>query len=152
MEDLSLHILDIAQNAIRAGAKKIMLKILEDEVEDRLILCIEDDGKGMDKEMRQKAQDPFFTTKDDKKFGLGLALLSQAAEETTGSLKIDSRQPKGTKVTAVFKPGHPDMKPMGDIPGTMSTLIAANSAIQFIFDYKKGDFNYHFDSFEQQRK
>ena len=150
MEDLSLHILDIAQNAIRADAKKIIIKIMEDEVEDKLILSIEDDGKGMDEQMLQKAKDSFFTTKDDKKFGLGLAFLSQAAEETTGSLKIEPRQPKGTKVTAVFKPNHPDMKPMGDIPGTMSTLVAANPAVQFVFDYKRADYNYHFDSFEQQ--
>ena len=73
MQDLSLHILDIAENAIRAGGSKIVIKILEDESEDKLVVCIEDNGKGMDKEMVKRVLDPFFTTKGGKKFGLGLS-------------------------------------------------------------------------------
>lgn len=148
MEDLSLHILDIAENAIRAQAKKILIEISEDEREDRFTVCIQDDGKGMDGETVENVLDPFFTTKSGKKVGLGLALLSQAAQQTGGDLKIDSGQGHGTKVTAIFKLSHPDMKPMGDISETMATLIAGNPSIRFIYDYKKGDHRFHFDSYQ----
>ncbi len=151
MEDLSLHILDIVQNAIRAGAKKIMIELFEDQSDDRLTLSIEDDGKGMDKETADRVTDPFFTTKDGKKVGLGLALLSQAAQQAGGNLTIDSEQGRGTKVTADFQLSHPDMKPMGDIFATIAVLGAGDPATQFIFDHKKGDHSYHFDSFENHK-
>ncbi len=146
MEDLSLHILDIAENAIRAEPKKIEIRILEDEIKDRLTIIIKDDGRGMDKETVEKVLDPFFTTKNGKRVGLGLSLLSQAARQTGGDLKIDSKQGKGTKITALFKLSHPDMKPMGNIIETMAALITGNPTIRFIYDYKKGDYNFHFDS------
>ncbi len=151
MEDLSLHILDIAENAIRAGAKKIMIELLEDQSNDRFTLSIEDDGKGMDKKTVNRVMDPFFTTKGGKEVGLGLALLSQAAQEADGELKIDSEEGTGTKVTAVFQLSHPDMKPIGDIFATMMALVAGNPTTQFILDYKKGDYSYHFDSFENTK-
>ncbi|MHC4635752.1 MAG: ATP-binding protein [Planctomycetota bacterium] len=152
MEDLSLHILDIAENGVRAGGKKIMIELLEDKSRDRLSLSIEDNGKGMDRKTMDRAVDPFFTTKDSKKAGLGLALLSQAARQAGGELKIDSKEGKGTKVTAVFQLSHPDMKPIGDIYATMITLVAGNPSTQFILDYKKGDYSYHFDSSEKQKE
>jgi signal transduction histidine kinase len=149
MEDLSLHILDIAENAIRANAKKIMIEISEDESKDRLTVSIEDDGEGMDKETARRVVDPFFTTKNGKRVGLGLALLSQAAQETGGDLRIDSEQGSGTRVTAIFKFSHPDMKPMGNILETMAALIVGNPSIRFIYDYKRGDYKVHFDSHKQ---
>ncbi len=149
MQDLSLHILDIAENATRAGSSKIVIEILEDESEDKLTVCIEDNGKGMDKEMIKKALDPFFTTKNGKKVGLGLSLLAQAAQQAGGELKIDSEEGKGTKVTAIFQLSHPDMKPIGNVLETMTALVAGNPSTQFVLDYKKGDYSYHFDSFEQ---
>lgn len=152
MEDLSLHILDIAENAIRAGGKKIMIELLEDQSNDRITLSIEDDGKGMDEETVNRALDPFFTTKDRKEVGLGLALLSQAAQQAAGELKIDSKRGKGTKVTAVFQLSHPDMKPVGDVLETIAVLASGYPLTQFVFDYKKGDYSYHFDSFEKSKE
>lgn len=151
MEDLSLHILDIAENAIRAGAKKIMIQLLEDPSNDRFTLSIEDDGKGMNKETVNMAMDPFFTTKSGKEIGLGLALLSQAAQQADGELKIESEEARGTKVTAVFRLSHPDMKPIGDIFSTMAVLVAEKPSTQFILDYRKGDNDCHFDSFVQHK-
>jgi len=147
MQDLSLHILDIAENATRAGGSEVIIKISEDESQDKLVVSIEDNGKGMDREMVKKAMDPFFTTKSTKKFGLGLSLLAQAAQQSGGELKIDSQEGKGTKVTAVFQLSHPDMKPIGDMGETMTALIAGNPTTRFIFEYKKGAEHYHFDSF-----
>jgi len=147
MQDLSLHILDIAENATRAGGSEVIIKISEDESQDKLVVSIEDNGKGMDREMVKKAMDPFFTTKSTKKFGLGLSLLAQAAQQAGGELKIESQEGKGTKVTAVFQLSHPDMKPIGDMGETMTALIAGNPTTRFIFEYKKGAEHYHFDSF-----
>jgi len=152
MEDLSLHILDIAENSVRAGAKKIIIKLQEDQVHNKMTLTIEDDGKGMDTKTVNKVLSPFFTTKDTKDVGLGLSLLSQAASQAGGQMKIDSEKGKGTKVTAYFQLSHPDMKPTGDIVATMTTLIAGNPSIQFILDYKKGDYSYCFNSFEQRKQ
>lgn len=139
MKDLSLHILDIAENAIRAKAKKININILEDVALDKLSFTVEDDGLGMDEQTVQKASNPFFTTKDGKRFGLGLALLKQAAEQAAGDLKIDSQEGAGTKVMVEFRLSHPDAKPLGNILETMATLIAANPGVRFIYEYKKGD-------------
>ena len=147
MEDLSLHILDVAENAVRAGAKKIQIELCEDEEKDRLTINIKDDGKGMDTETVQKALNPFFTTKTGKRVGLGLSLLSQAAEQTSGKVTIESHQGKGTCVTAFFKLSHPDMTPLGNMFETMRALIVGNPGLRFIYDYRKGDDTFHFDSF-----
>ena len=152
MEDISLHILDIAENAVRADAKKIMIELLEDQSNDRFSLSIEDNGKGMDKETANMAMDPFFTTKGSKEIGLGLALLSQAARQAGGELKIDSEEGIGTKVTAAFQLSHPDMKPIGDVFATMIALIAGNPSTQFVLDYKKPGYSYYFDSFEKRKE
>ena len=149
MQDLSLHILDIAQNAIRAGGDRIAIEIVEDQKQNKLVVCIEDNGVGMDDETIKKAMDPFFTTKNGKKFGLGLSLLAQAAQQADGTFEVDSKEGVGTKVTAVFVLDHPDTKPMGNMIETMTTLIAAYPATQFILDYKEGANHYHFDSFEK---
>ena len=129
-----------------------MIGLVEDKSNDRLTLSIEDDGKGMDKDMVKRALDPFFTTKTSKKVGLGLSLLSQAAQQAGGEFKIDSEAGRGTKVTAVFQLSHPDMKPMGDILETMAVLVSGNPSTQFVLDYKTGDDSYHFDSFETRRQ
>lgn len=146
MEDLSLHILDVAENALRAKAKKVAIRIREEKKKHLLTLYIEDDGEGMDKATLERALNPFFTTKEGKKTGLGLSLLSQAAHQTEGSFKVDSKQGQGTKVKAVFKRDHPDMKPMGDVLQTVATLVAGYPQVQFIYDYEREDYKYHFDS------
>ena len=148
MEDLSLHILDVAENAVRAGGRRIAIGLVEDQASDTLILSIEDDGTGMDKETVERVLDPFFTTKSGKGVGLGLAFLAQAAHETGGKLILDSQEGKGTKVTAVFQLSHPDMKPTGDLLETMAVLVAGYPSMHFILDYRKGGSSYHFDSRE----
>ncbi|NIV97412.1 ATP-binding protein, partial [candidate division KSB1 bacterium] len=89
-EDLSLHILDIMENSVTAGAKMIGLEIREEIGENRLTIQIKDDGKGMDKETLTRVLDPFYTKKTVRRVGLGLSLLAQAAQEAGGSFKIDS--------------------------------------------------------------
>ena len=147
MEDLSLHILDIAENAIRAEAGKIVISITEEKKKDKLTVQIKDNGKGMNKKRLTMILDPFFTTKKDKRVGLGIPLISMAANQTGGNFKVDSAPGKGTSVTAVFRPSHPDMKPVGNILETLKTLIISNPGIQFIYEYKDELENIYFDSF-----
>lgn len=139
MEDLSLHILDIAENSLNAGAKNIRVKLVEKY--ETLILEIEDDGKGMEEDILLKAKDPFFTSKKGKRVGLGIPFLSQAAEETGGTLKIERRTEKGIRITACFNKNNIDMKPFGDIKKTMRVLKASHPEINFVFEQivEKGD-------------
>jgi len=137
MEDLSLHILDIVENSITAGAKKIKIKIIEEEKKDLLAIEIIDDGKGMDEKTIKKVLDPFFTTGNTKKVGLGLPLLAQSAEESGGSIKIESKPGKKTTVKATFGYSHIDRKPLGDVGETLKVLFAGNPDIHFVFEYQK---------------
>jgi signal transduction histidine kinase len=139
MKDLSLHILDIAENSIRAGATKIVVDILEKPGEDLLGVYITDNGPGMDKETIQKAMDPFYTSKPGKRVGLGISLLAQAAREGGGGLEIKSKIDGGVKVTARFGYSHPDRKPLGDIGETIKILRITHPEIEFIYQHKRGE-------------
>ncbi|MCX7830425.1 MAG: ATP-binding protein [Acidobacteria bacterium] len=137
MKDLSLHILDITENSIKSNATKITIKFIEEK--EKLTLIIEDNGKGMDEETKTKALSPFFSTKKTSKYGLGLPLLKQACEATGGNLLIESEVGKGTKITAIFNKNHIDMKPLGDIRGTLIALQTTHPEIEIDFDYDHKD-------------
>lgn len=138
MEDLSLHILDVVENAIAAQAGMIEISIIEEIEEDRLTIEIKDDGIGMDEEVRQKAADPFFTTRTSRRVGLGLSFLSQAAEEAEGKLEIASRPGEGTRVRATFQHGHIDRKPLGSMPETIVMIILGNPDVDVHYLHMKG--------------
>ena len=148
MEDLSLHILDIVENSIAASAKIIEIKIDEDQAKDMLTIEIKDDGNGMDKQTLDKALDPFFTTRKTRRVGLGLSLLAQAARDSEGTFDLSSVPGEGTTVNAAFRLSHPDCKPMGDIGQTMRVLVTAHPGIDFLYEYKKDNSTYHFDTRE----
>jgi anti-sigma regulatory factor (Ser/Thr protein kinase) len=148
VEDLSLHVLDIAENAVAAGARKVDIRVTEDEEKDRLTIEIEDDGKGMDEETLKKAKDPFFTTKERGKVGLGLSLLSQAARECEGEFEVRSEIGRGTVVKATFRSSHIDLKPLGDMSQTLGALIAGHSKVRFTYKYRKGATEYSVDTAE----
>lgn len=132
MKDLSLHILDVAENSVRAGARLSEILITDDAASGFLTFKVIDNGCGMDDRLRREATSPFTTTKSDKGVGLGLALLAQATQEADGTLTIESALGKGTSVTATFKRDHIDRKPIGDLAGTFKTLAAANPQIDFV--------------------
>ena len=141
-----MHILDIVENSIRAHAKKIEIKIIEEKKKDLLTIEIIDDGKGMDKKTLKNVLDPFFTTKNTRRVGLGLSLLAQSAEESGGSIKIESKPGQGTNVKVVFGYSHIDRKPLGDVNKSLKVLIAANPDIDFIYEYQKDNTNYYLDT------
>ena len=150
MEDISLHILDIAENSITAGATLIKIRLADQRNEDRFVVEIEDNGKGMTDDLVDKALDPFFTSRTTRSVGLGLSLLAQSAKETGGHVDIESAPGTGTTVRAQFRPAHIDMKPLGDITETLVVLIAGNPEIDFTFtyDYDKGGQPFTFDTRE----
>lgn len=133
MRELSLNVMDIAQNSISAGASLITIRVEEDRPADTLSISVEDNGKGMSPETVQKVIDPFYTTRTTRSVGLGVPLFKMEAEMTGGSFQIDSQLGVGTTLTAVFKPSSVDMIPLGDINGTVQLLISCNPTLDFIF-------------------
>ncbi len=148
MEDISLHILDIAENSVASGATLITISIVEKTKEDSFIVTIEDNGRGMTEEFVKNILDPFCTTRTTRKVGLGLSLLAQSARQTGGDIRIESVLGKGTIVTAFFIPGHIDMKPLGNITDTIATLIAGNPGTGFFFRYSRDSRIYQLDTRE----
>ena len=137
MEDLSLHVLDVVENSIRAHATKVMVRLIENKVEDLLILEIDDNGEGMDEAIKKACLDPFFTTKEGKDVGLGLPLLAQSAEEAGGKLAIETAQGEGTKVIATYRLSHIDRRPLGDLDGTIRCLRGTHPEINLSYKYIK---------------
>lgn len=137
MEDLSLHILDLVENSIGAGAKRVEILIREDRQKDLLSVEIADDGCGMSQSVLRKARDPFFTTRKTRRVGLGLSLFEQAARAAGGELKIESQPGAGTTVAALFQHSHIDRKPLGNIGDTLLTLIVANPEVEFVYTHRR---------------
>lgn len=133
MRELSLNVMDVAQNSISAGASLITLTVVEDVPADTLSITLEDNGRGMSPETVQKVIDPFYTTRTTRSVGLGVPLFKMEAEMTGGSFRIDSQLGVGTTLTAVFKPSSVDMIPLGDINGTVQLLISCNPKLDFVF-------------------
>jgi anti-sigma regulatory factor (Ser/Thr protein kinase) len=148
MEDLSLHILDIAENSIAAGATRVDIRIRESRRADLLSISIADDGRGMRQDIAEKAMDPFFTTRTTRRVGLGLPLLQQAATMADGDCKIVSRPGEGTRVTAVFRYSHVDRQPLGDLAGTLLTLVVGNPQTEFTCRHQADDSDVFFSTAE----
>lgn len=142
MKELSLNILDIAENSVKAGAT--LVRILLQETEETLTLTVADNGCGMLPELLQSVSDPFCTTRTTRKVGLGIPLLKLAAEQTGGSVRLTSRhvsedpEHHGTEVVAVFHPRHIDFTPLGDIVSTLLTLIQGNPGMDFCYRHEAG--------------
>ncbi len=139
MEDISLHILDIAENSVAAGADRIEIRIVVDKEKDWLSFEIIDNGTGMGKDTIKKALDPFYTSKTVRRVGLGLSLLSESAKAANGKLTLESEKGKGTRVRAEFQFSHIDRKPLGDIDLTIITLVMGNPEIDFLYEIKKNN-------------
>jgi len=135
MEDVSLHILDIAQNSIAAGASRIAISIQDRPGQDRLEIRICDNGKGMDPDQVKSATNPFYTTRTTRRVGLGIPLFQASAEATGGYLKIYSEKGTGTVVQAVFHRRHMDCPPMGRMEDTMAVLVCCNPDVQFYYSH-----------------
>ena len=149
MKELSLNILDITENSVKAGATLTEISVIE--TGDTLTLTIKDDGCGMSEEILKTVENPFYTTRTTRKVGLGIPLLKMAAEMTGGKLQIvSSTHPDnhGTTVTAVFYQNHLDFTPLGDIKETIVTLIQGHPDTDFLFSHQKNDCEVKLDTRE----
>ena len=136
LPEISLNVLDIAQNSIRAEADLIEIGIYIDRKADTLTVIINDNGCGMTAEQIAHVEDPFFTTRSTRKIGLGVPFFKMSAIITGGSFEITSEVKVGTKVKAVFVLSHIDRMPLGDINSTIHTLVTYNTNIDFVYTYE----------------
>jgi len=132
MENLSLHILDIIQNSITARALNVGVE-MQISSTGNLTLLISDDGIGMNKDQLEKVKNPFFTSRTTRKIGLGVSLLTQTAEQAGGCVSLESTPGIGTVLKAVFRTGHPDCPPLGDLPECAWMLMASNPELHLAF-------------------
>lgn len=128
-----MNVLDIAENSVAAGAKLVKITLAIDTDARLLTLTVADDGKGMPPEVLETVTDPFTTSRTTRRVGMGLPLLKMAAEQTGGTLEIESRENVGTVVTAYFTLGHIDLMPVGDMASTIATLVQCNPETDFVF-------------------
>jgi len=145
MEDLSLHVLDLAENAVYAGASRIVILINENTARGLLTIRVSDDGRGMTEEVRRKALDPFFTT-GRKKTGLGLPLLAQAARQTGGDVTVSSAPGLGTRIAARFRSRHIDRQPLTRMAETMIMLVLGHPEIDFRYRHRRDGRTFRFSS------
>jgi hypothetical protein len=137
LREIALHLLDIAENSVAAQARMITILVCEDFVHDRLRATVTDDGKGMDAETLARVTDPFMTSRSTRKVGLGIPLLKAAAEACNGFLQIRSSPGNGACLEVEFQWSHIDRMPLGDLSGTLLTLVVAYPDIHWLFQYRR---------------
>lgn len=139
MKELSLNILDIAENSVKAGASLTEIRV--EETEETVVITITDNGCGMTEEILRTVTDPFYTTRTTRKVGMGLPLLKLEAEQTGGTVTVKSKpecdypEDHGTEVHAVFNRNHIDFTPLGDVISTVVTLIQGHPDTDFLFEH-----------------
>jgi hypothetical protein len=136
VRELSLHVLDVVQNSLEAGATRIELLINEDLRADRLTIEVTDNGRGMSQELVRRVLDPFVTTRTTRRVGLGLPLFAAAAERCNGKLEIQSELGKGTVVKTTFQHSHIDRAPLGDMVSTIISILIGNPLVDFEYTHR----------------
>lgn len=139
MREISLHLLDLVQNSIEAGATSVKLEINENLNSDKMIIRVMDNGRGMDEKLRQLVIDPFITTRTTRRIGLGLPLMDMSTKRCGGYLDVDSTPGKGTVVEAMYQHSHLDRPPMGNLVETVKSILVANPELDFIYDHTVND-------------
>jgi hypothetical protein len=145
LREIALHLLDIAENSVAAGAKTVEITVEEDLQNDRLKLSVQDDGRGMDEELLKRISDPFVTSRTTRKVGLGIPLLKAAAEACGGNLCITSAPGKGTRLEVAFQRSHIDRMPLGDLAGTLLTLVVGFPQTHWVFRYRANGADFTLD-------
>lgn len=148
LEDLSAHVLDIAENSVAAGSSWVKIEIRETRTDNKLFFIVEDNGRGMEDEFVLKVTDPFTTTRTTRRVGMGLPFLKQSAELCGGGLEIKSQKGVGTKITAVFEYDSIDRPPLGDIAATLMTLVMGSPEIHWLYSHYTDDGEFQLDTDE----
>jgi len=147
LRELSLHVLDLVENSVRAGAGVVAVTVEEQPERDLLAISVEDDGPGLAVGPEQ-ALDPFYTTKEGKRTGLGLSLFRQQVEMAGGAVELGRSALGGLAVRARLGLGHVDRYPLGDLAGTLAGTVAANPGIEIRARLARGDREVHVSSAE----
>ena len=148
MREISLHLMDIAENSVAAEARNIHIEVHENLQIDQLTAVITDDGRGMDEKTAQQVLDPFYTTRTTRKVGLGIPLLKLAAEMSDGGLSLVTESGKGARIEARFRHSHIDRMPLGDLASTFLALLVSQPNIHWVFDYETTGKDGNVDNFE----
>ena len=148
MKELSLHILDLVQNSLRAAAKCIQLSVKDSVSQDSVEITIKDDGRGMDAVLLAKVTEPFVTTRTTRQMGMGIPLFQMAAEQTGGTLHIESTPGQGTTLRGTFIRSHIDTPPLGDMAETLVTLVQGAPDVDFLYQYETDTQTMRFDTRE----
>lgn len=148
MKELSLHILDIVMNSVKAKSKLIEISIYESNMENLIKINIKDNGIGMDSETLKNVTNPFYTTRTTRKVGLGIPLLKEAAERSNGYFKIISRLNIGTEIECTFEKNNIDRAPIGNIGDTMMVLINSLEDCEMIYKHVINDKEFIFSTIQ----
>jgi len=143
MKELSLHLLDLIENSVAAGATRVTITLVEDAAGDELRMTVSDNGRGMTPEMMQTAADPFTTTRETRSVGLGLSLLAAGAEQAGGGMTVTGQPGGGTKVEARLQLSHIDRAPLGRVEDTLATaaLLHADLALCYTHETAHGAYD-----------
>lgn len=152
MRELSLHILDVLENSVEAGATRIELLIEEDLQNDILRITIRDNGRGMDEDVARKVLDPFFTTRTTRHVGLGLPLLAAAAQQCNGKLQIQSQPGEGTTLEVTFQYSHIDRAPIGNMTATLLAILMSERPVDIYYKHAIGKRTFQFDTAEIRKE
>jgi anti-sigma regulatory factor (Ser/Thr protein kinase) len=138
VRELSLHILDLMENSIRAGASVIAVTLIQEQAQDRLTISVEDNGFGI-QQPAKTITDPFFSTKPGKRTGLGISLFKAAAERADGKLSIEKSSLGGACIKVSMRLTHIDRNPLGDLAATLSSVVCTNPGLEVICRLRCGD-------------
>lgn len=150
LPELSLNVLDISENSVKAGASLITICVSADHAADRLVIEIADNGCGMSSEQLARVTDPFYTTRTTRRVGLGIPFFKYAAESTGGSFRMESAPGQGTTVTAVFGLSHIDRMPLGDMSSTIHNLIVYHPDRDFRYTFTADGLSFTLDTREMR--
>jgi anti-sigma regulatory factor (Ser/Thr protein kinase) len=150
--ELSLHILDLVQNAVEAGASRIQIRIDEDLKRDGLLIEVSDNGRGLSEDQMAKVLDPFYTTRKTRHIGLGIPLLLEASRRCDGDLKIHSKPGMGTTIQATFRHSHIDRAPLGDMPSVLLALFLSEHQVDWLYVHRVNEEEFRLDSSEIRKE
>lgn len=154
MQELSLHILDVARNSIEAGATRVEISIVENAPPGWMEITVRDNGRGMQPAEVERATDPFFTTRTTRKVGLGLALFAATCEACGGCLEVESRPGEGTTVRARLRLNHIDRPPLGDMGAVLQTLFCEADHVEIGYRHRtpSGEFSISTEELKERLK
>lgn len=148
MKELSLHLLDIAQNSVSAGAKLVEITVEVEHSRDWMRLEVKDDGRGMDRDLLERVTDPFTTTRTTRSVGLGIPFFKEGAEGCEGTFELESTPGIGTRIAATYRISHIDRPPLGDMADTIYGLVCSSEGIDFVYTYRVDGETYSLDTRE----